>query len=62
MLLENLLYNAGFMYVDAINYVFYTPYTLEDGDWAYFVSYLAGDFTIRLFYHDNTPQRVQDDD
>ena len=54
----NLAYNAGFMWVDAINYIYYTPETLEDGDWAYFVSYLAGDFGIRLFYHDPTPQRV----
>jgi len=54
----NLAYNAGFMWVDAINYIYYTPETLEDGDWAYFVSYLAGDFSIRFFYHDPTPQRV----
>lgn len=55
----NLAYNAGFMWVDAINYIYYTPETLEDGDWAYFVSYLAGDFSIRFFYHDPTPQRVK---
>ena len=54
----NLAYNAGFMWVDAVNYIYYTPETLEDGDWAYFVSYLAGDFSIRFFYHDPTPQRV----
>jgi len=55
----NLLYNAGFMWVDAINYIYYTPETLEDGDWAYFISYLIGDFSIRFFYHDPTPQRVK---
>ena len=55
----NLLYNAGFMWVDAINFIYYTPDTLEDGDWGYFASYLAGDFGIRIFYHDDTPQRVQ---
>ena len=54
----NLAYNAGFMWVDAVNYIYYQPSTLEDGDWAYFVSYLAGDFSLRFFYHDPTPQRV----
>lgn len=51
----NLAYNAGFMWVDAINYIYYTPDTLEDKDWGYFVSYLLGDFSLRLFYHDPTP-------
>lgn len=55
----NLAYNAGFMWVDAVNYIYYTPDTLEDNDWGYFTSYLAGDFGIRIFYHDNTPQRVK---
>jgi len=55
----NLAYNAGFMWVDAINYIYYTPETLEDGDWGYFVSFLLGDFVIRVFYHDATPQRVK---
>ena len=55
-LVVNLLYNAGFMWVDAVNYLFYTPETVPDNDWAFFVSYLAGDFLIRFFYHDPTPQ------
>ena len=55
--LINLLYNAGFMWVDAINYIFYTEETVPDNDWAFFVSYLGGDFLIRIFYHDNTPQQ-----
>lgn len=53
----NLLYNAGHMWVDAINYLHYTPETVPQNDWAFFVAYLIGDFTIRFFYHDSTPQR-----
>lgn len=55
----NLAYNAGNMWVDAINFIYYTPETLEDGDWGYFTSFLAGDFSLRIFYHDPTPQRVK---
>ena len=54
----NLAYNAGFMWVDAINYVYFTPATVPQNDWAFFVSYLLGDFIIRIFYHDPTPQQV----
>lgn len=55
---KNLAYNAGAMWVDAVNYVFFTAETVPDNDWAFFVSYLLGDFSIRLFYHDDTPQQV----
>lgn len=51
----NLLYNAGFMWVDYINWFYYTPATVPDEDWSFFVSYLLGDFIIRIFYHDDTP-------
>lgn len=52
----NLLYNAGYMWVDVVNYQFYTPETVPDNDWGFFVVYLLGDFIMRIFYHDNTPQ------
>ena len=58
-ILVNLAYNAGYMWVDAVNYLYYTPSTLVDGDWAYFMSFLLGDFTIRIFYHDPTPDRIK---
>lgn len=51
----NLLYNAGFMWVDAVNYMYYTPKTVPDKDWGFFTMYLFGDFAIRIFYHDATP-------
>jgi hypothetical protein len=51
----NLAYNAGYMWVDAINYVYFTPETVPQNDWGFFVSYLLGDFVIRIFYHDPTP-------
>ena len=52
---KNLAYNAGYMWVDVINYIYFTADTVPQNDWAFFVSYLAGDFSIRLFYHDDTP-------
>ena len=51
----NLLYNLGFMRVDAINYCFYTPNTVPDGDWGFFTVYLIGDFIMRFFYRDENP-------
>jgi len=52
---KNLAYNAGYMWVDIVNYVYFTAATVPQNDWAFFVSYLLGDFSIRLFYHDDTP-------
>lgn len=54
----NLLYNAGFMWIDYLNYYHYTPETVPENDWAFFVSYLAGDFFIRIWYHDDSPQQA----
>lgn len=51
----NLAYNAGYMWVDVVNYVFFEKATVPGEDWSFFVSYLLGDFSIRLFYHDDTP-------
>ena len=48
-------YNAGYMWVDVVNYLYFTEETVPQNDWAFFVSYLVGDFAIRLFYHDDTP-------
>ena len=56
----NLAYNAGFMWVDVINFIYFTPATVPQNDWGFFVSYLLGDFILRFFYHDPTPQQVQE--
>ena len=51
-ILVNLAYNLGFMFTDVINYYFYDPSTVPYGDWAFFLSYIMGDFVMRIFYHD----------
>lgn len=51
----NLLYNAGFMYVDGVNYWFYNPDTVPGDEWGYFTLYLVGDIAMRIFYRDETP-------
>lgn len=51
----NLAYNAGFMWVDLINYIYYTPETVPDNDFGFFTIYLASDFLMRIFYHDPSP-------
>eukprot|EP00352_Strombidinopsis_acuminata_P007542 CAMPEP_0176372270 /NCGR_PEP_ID=MMETSP0126-20121128/25282_1 /TAXON_ID=141414 ORGANISM="Strombidinopsis acuminatum, Strain SPMC142" /NCGR_SAMPLE_ID=MMETSP0126 /ASSEMBLY_ACC=CAM_ASM_000229 /LENGTH=183 /DNA_ID=CAMNT_0017732063 /DNA_START=755 /DNA_END=1306 /DNA_ORIENTATION=- len=53
-LLQNILYNIGFMFNDYVYYTYYTPSTVPNGDWAFFVSYLFGDFVMRFFYRDET--------
>jgi len=53
--LENLAYNMGFMYTDVINYIYFTPETVPDGDFGFFTLYLAGDFLMRIFVADRTP-------
>lgn len=59
----NLLYNAGAMWVDGVNYWFYNPSTVpgigENGDWAFFATYLLGDFCMRFFYRDETPNHAR---
>lgn len=54
----NLAYNAGFMWVDAINFIYFTPDTVPQNDWGFFVTYLIGDFALRFFYHDPRPAQV----
>jgi hypothetical protein len=54
----NLLYNAGYMWVNAVNYCFYTPNTVPNGDWGFFTVYLIGDSIMRFFYRDENPQLV----
>ena len=51
----NFLYNAGYMYVDGVNYWFYNPTTVPGGEWGYFTLYLVGDVAMRIFYRDETP-------
>lgn len=53
-LLQNILYNIGYMFNDWVSYRFYTPATVPNGDWAFFVAYLFGDFVMRFFYRDET--------
>jgi len=53
--IKNILYNAGKMWIDVVNYMFYTPYTVPNGDWGFFFFYLIGDFTVRFLYRDDTP-------
>ena len=52
---ENLAYNLGYMWTDAINYVYYTPATVPDNDFGFFTMYLAGDFLMRFFVADRNP-------
>jgi hypothetical protein len=47
----NVVYNAGNMWVDIINYRYYTPATVPSGDWAFFTLYLVGDFLMRFVYN-----------
>ena len=45
----NLLYNVGYMWNDIVSLNNYTPATVPQGDWAFFVFYLFGDFVARIF-------------
>ena len=58
---ENLLYNLGFMWTDIINYIYFTPDTVPDGDYGFFTCYLIGDFLMRFFVADRTPHNEDDD-
>jgi len=51
----NLLYNAGAMWTDAVNYMFYTPETCPSKDWGFFFFYLTGDFALRVFVRNEDP-------
>jgi hypothetical protein len=52
LLLENLLYNLGYMFTDILDLIFYDP-TNREPYW-YYVAYRIGDFSIRFFYADKT--------
>lgn len=47
-LVENLLYNAGYMYLDIQAIVKNDPTTKTN--WSYFVAYHLGDFLLRFVY------------
>ena len=51
-LLQNVLYNMGYMFTDILDLVFYDP-TNTDPYW-YYVAYRVGDFFIRFLYYDTT--------
>jgi len=53
----NLMYGAGFMWVDVINWLFYNPSSVPNGDWGFFTVYLIGDFLMRFFYRDESPAK-----
>jgi len=48
---ENLLFNFGFMWIDIMNYFFYTPENVPQGDWGFFLFYTWGDFISRFFFN-----------
>ena len=52
LILENVLYNAGFMFTDIIEIVLNDASTVPS--FPYYVGYRAGDFLIRFFYKDST--------
>lgn len=54
----NILYNLGYQWVDVQNYLFYTPETVPQGDWGFFIVYLFGDFMMRFFYRDDSAATV----
>ena len=60
--LENLAYNLGYMWTDVINYIYFTPDTVPDGDFGFFTVYLAGDFLMRIFVADRVPSNEDDED
>lgn len=51
-LLTNVLYNAGFMFTDILDIVYYDT-TSTDPYW-YYVAFRGGDFSIRFIYRDTT--------
>lgn len=57
----NLLYNAGPMWTDAVNYMFYTPETCPSKDWGFFFFYLIGDFSLRVFVRNEDPSADAND-
>lgn len=53
-LLQNILYNLGYMFTDVLDLVFYDPDN-TDPYW-YYVAYRVGDFIIRFFYYDTSEE------
>lgn len=51
-LLENVLYNAGFMFTDIITVATTDPLTVSN--WSYVLASTIGDFLIRFFYRDTS--------
>lgn len=39
------------MWVDFVNYTFYNPDTVPQGDWAFFFFYQVGDFFMRFLFN-----------
>lgn len=53
-ILINVGYNLGSIWVDVQNFLFYTPATVPQGDWGYFVLYLLGDAAMSFWYRDTS--------
>lgn len=37
--------------MDLVNFYFYNPETVPNGDWGFFTSFLVGDFVMRFFFN-----------
>lgn len=51
-ILQNVLYNAGFMFTDVIEIALNNDRTVNE--YSYFLAFRVGDFLIRFFYKDST--------
>jgi hypothetical protein len=47
-LLENVLYNAGYIFTDILDISTNDPSTV--GNWPYYLAYQMGDFVVRFLY------------
>ena len=46
---QNLLFNAGYMWTDVVMLLLATPATTEE-DYAYFMAFYVGDFIFRIIF------------
>lgn len=51
-ILTNLLYNAGFMFTDVLDIIYYD--TTNTQPYWYYIANRAGDFLVRFIYRDTT--------
>jgi hypothetical protein len=53
-----LAYNLGSIWVDIQNWLFYTPETVPQGDWGYFIMYLFGNIVMSFFFRDDSAATI----